>query len=382
MRILQLIPYFWPARTFGGPAKVVYELCEELGRKHNIMVYTSDAFNKERRIRQSEKIKNSKKLKIYYFKNIINSLVFSQRLYTNFGIIPAYLKNREKFQVIHINDVFGIPQILVSMFARFFNNPYIVSTHGVDIAGDKNKRVSKAILYKVFIKTMLLRANYILATSPAEARLLRVLGFNNVKVVYNGISLLKYKPSEKFSKYNKKDVFNLLYIGRINALKGLSELIESLEKVDFPIQLLVAGPDDGEKHNLIRKITNAGLNGKVHFLGVVNEKEKSELYGISDLFVYPSKLEGFSISILEAMANSLPVLITKACNFPDVEKFNAGAILKNIDERGLVAKKLEYFFRNKRKLNKMSANARRLVTQKYSIQKMAKNIEKIYETLG
>lgn len=327
MRILQVIPYFWPAIRFGGPVKVVYELCEELSKKHTVTVYTSDAWDERRRMSDNKRTKNRKNLEVYCFKNFFNAPTFRYRLYTNFGIIFDYVKKRNEFDIIHIHDVFSLPQVFLSLFARIYRKPYIISTHGVDIAGTEQKALVKSVVYRMFVRKMLMSAETITATSKEEAKLLRNLGLKKIKVIYNGVSQKKVRPSHKFGVLKKKSVFTLLYIGRINKLKGLRELVEVMKVIDFPIQLLIAGPDDGEKENLVRIIKKYNLKDKIHFLGLVNESEKAELYKMSNVFVHPSKLEGFSISILEAMSNSLPVLITEACNFPDVNKYNAGVIL-------------------------------------------------------
>lgn len=379
MKILQVIPYFWPAIQFGGPVKVVYEICEELAKKHSITVYTSDAYDERSRMSKKKRIERKRNFKVYYFKNLFNAFTFRFRLYTNFGIVFEYVKRRDEFDRIHFHDVFSLPQVFLSLLARIYRKPYIISTHGVDIAGKRQKALVKTIMYKVFIKKMLMDAKVIMATSKEEAGLLHNLGFRNIKIIYNGVSQKKVKPSHKFDRFEEKNALTLLYIGRINKLKGLAELIEAIGIVDFPIQLLIAGPDDGGKENLIRKIKRKNLTTRIHFLGLVDESEKSELYELSDLFVYTSKLEGFSISILEAMANSLPVLITEACNFPDVKKFKAGIVLSNEEIVNAISESLKYLYQNDAVRRKMAKNAKVLVKQKYSIQKMASNVERIYE---
>lgn len=57
MKIVQVIPYFFPSMSFGGPAKVVYQFSRELAKRHTVTVLTSAAYNKRRRIASTEKIK-------------------------------------------------------------------------------------------------------------------------------------------------------------------------------------------------------------------------------------------------------------------------------------------------------------------------------------
>jgi glycosyltransferase involved in cell wall biosynthesis len=353
MKILLVVPYFWPALSFGGPAKVVYELSRELSARHTVTVFTSDAYNGTRRIKNSEKVKNTRNLSIYYFRNFFNSTALLYRLYTNFGIVFEYFRHKNEFEIIHINDIFSLPQIFLTYVARIYKKPYIVSSHGVDVSGRVRKSLAKSFMYKVFVKGMLQNAKCIIATSVGESDILKSLGYKNIKVIYNGLSDERVKPSTAFDKYKKADTFTLLYIGRINLLKGLELLVNSVKNLSFPFQLLIAGPDDGAKDILSRMIDKSSLRQKVHFLGFVNELEKEELYGISDIFVYPSKLEGFSIGILEAMQHSLPVLITEACNFPEVRTFNAGIILPNDMTPLDISKTLRSLNMNREKLKSM-----------------------------
>lgn len=379
MKILQVIPYFWPALSFGGPAKVVYELSQELSKKNIVSVYTSDVWDRQRRIKINERIPRTKKLKVFYFRNVINSMAFRWRIFTNFGIISRYIEHKEDFDIIHINDVFSVPQILLAKIAYLNSKPYVISTHGVKITDIRRKGAVKHALYELFVKNMLYKAGSVIATSEGEAKVLRRLGLKNVSVVFNGISNDKFKVSKKFNKYYDPNILSILYIGRINVLKGLKELTDAVAKLKIPFQLLIAGPDDGLKKDLMMKIKRYGLEQKVHFLGFVNESQKAELYRISDVFVYPSKLEGFSISILEAMQNSLPVIITEACNFPDVKKYNAGLVLSVKDVTKKIPEYLEYYFARKNLLKIAGSNARKLILRKYSIEAMTNQMEEIYK---
>ena len=305
-RILEVVSYFFPALSYGGPAKVVYDLSKELSKKNQITVYTTDVWDEERRIKESEKLKNSQNFKVCYFLNIINSLVFSQRFFTGFGMVKKYWQERDSFDIIHIHDLFIFPQILITYIARIFKKPYFISPHAVlDPVRLKRRHFLKKMIFVLMGKGVLSHAEKIIATSDNEAAVLRNLGFDNVAVVYNGISTLKCNPSRKFSKF-RKETLTLLYIGKIHPLKGLAELLKALSGAKFNYQLLIAGPDDGGKKKLESEIENLGIKN-IYFLGFVDENEKAELFSFTDIFVHPSLSEGFSMSILGALKYSKPV---------------------------------------------------------------------------
>ena len=127
-----------------------------------------------------------------------------------------------------------------------------------------------------------------------------------------------------------------------------------------------------------KKIVDVEHIGNIHFLGYVNENEKAELYALSDVFIHPSKSEGFSISILEALAYGLPVLITEACNFPQVAEYHAGIVITDKYVVIRIKDALQKLWHKKNLLKVMGKNARKLVEEKFSITGMAKKINDIY----
>lgn len=379
VKILHVVPYFYPALNFGGPAKVAYELCKELSGKYSVTVFTSDAWDGRRRMEENERLKGDRNFTAYYFKNLFNIFSYQNRIFTNFGIIFRYLKQRNEFDIIHVHDVFSLPQIFLLYLASLFRMPYVFSPHGtLDPIRMENKFLLKSLLYQLFIKKILRQAKVIVATSSVEAQDLKRMGFRNVKAVYNGISSIKAVPSRKFNRHRKPELLTILYIGKMHPLKGLDKILMSLKDADFSCQFLIAGPDDGAE-GYLRNIVKSQSIRNVHFLGYVDEKEKAELYSLADIFVYPSLSEGFSISILEAMKYKVPVLITDACSFPEVARERVGFVIpvESLEEKALQI--LKEAAGMKPQLKKMGLKGAVLVKKGYSIKKMAQDISRLYQ---
>ena len=82
MNILHIVPYFYPAWAYGGTPRVVFELCRELVKKgHNVTVYTTDVFDKDKRVEQSDveidglALSEVEGIKIKYFKKVNSNLI-------------------------------------------------------------------------------------------------------------------------------------------------------------------------------------------------------------------------------------------------------------------------------------------------------------------
>lgn len=382
MKILLVIPYLYPALAYGGPAKVIYDLACELAREHKVTIYTSDTWDAKRRIFEREKLRNRKNLGVRYYRNLVNSIAFKHRIFTSFGMVTTYFKERNNYDIVHINDVFILPNLLIGIIAILFNKPYVYSPHGVlDPTRTRSKKLSKVLVYELIAKRVLGKASKIIATSDEEKNVLKNLGFDKILTIFNGLSTQKVRPSDRFRDHKVGKKFTLLYIGKIHPLKGLRELIEALKGLSFSYQLLIAGPDDGELENLKGMVLRYKLKN-IFFLGFVNESEKAELFNLSDVFVYPSFSEGFSISILEAMNYGLPVLITKACNFPDVGRYEAGVVLEGVNLQKEIREALGVLVENPNSVKQMGKMARELLIEKYSIVSMAKRVETLYQQIS
>ena len=105
----------------------------------------------------------------------------------------------------------------------------------------------------------------------------------------------------------------LLTLGRIVAAeryKGFDEVLDVLPQVAevYPSVTYVAAGDGSDLSRLARKAAALGVADRVVFTGMVREEEKADLYNLADVYVMPSRGEGFGLVLLEAMASGVPVI--------------------------------------------------------------------------
>ncbi len=88
----------------------------------------------------------------------------------------------------------------------------------------------------------------------------------------------------------------------------------------------MAGPDGGAEQAFCEQIEASGLAGRVHMVGGLYGTEKIAALKRAACFCLPSRQEGFSVAITEALACGVPVVITTACHFPEVAGAGAGIV--------------------------------------------------------
>ena len=105
------------------------------------------------------------------------------------------------------------------------------------------------------------------------------------------------------------DAFLLISVGVLNVNKNNSVIISAMEKLRNPcLYYILCGVGEKQKE-LQEQADKAGFHDNVHFLDYRNDVK--ELYRASDCFVVPSFREGFSRSIMEAIASGLPCIVSK-----------------------------------------------------------------------
>ena len=105
----------------------------------------------------------------------------------------------------------------------------------------------------------------------------------------------------------------LLTVGRLagqERYKGFDEVLEVLDRLPEDIVYLIAGGGTDEPR-LRRKAADLGVAARVIITGLFPEEEKCDLYNLADVYVMPSRAEGFGFVFLEAMACGLPVIASR-----------------------------------------------------------------------
>ena len=126
-------------------------------------------------------------------------------------------------------------------------------------------------------------------------------------------------------------------LGRLHKIKCYDNLISSFKlyiEKDSDAKLVIAGGDDGHKHDLINLIKYLDLENSVFLIGHVNHNDRNILLNNCNYFVLPSEFESFGLVVAEAMSCGKPILVSNKTSWHHLEKNNCGILVDN-SELGL-----------------------------------------------
>lgn len=267
----------------------------------------------------------------------------------------------------------------------------IVQPHGMlDPWAVRNSGWKKRIVGYWYEYENLRRADCIHALCQSEADAIRQFGLKNrIAVIPNGTDLPACSLDEIFARrQNTGGRKTLLFIGRIHPKKGLRELIEALAILKRRLPDLVnewhvkiAGWDQ-LKHTAELKtlIDSKNLNDCITLIGPAFGEEKERLLTESSAFILPSFSEGLPMSVLEAWAYALPVVMTPQCNIP--EGFTAEAALRCEPKPESIADSLiSLFSMPENQRTEIGITGYRLVERQFSWPHIADETIRLYNSL-
>ena len=202
-------------------------------------------------------------------------------------------------------------------------------------------------------------ARHVIATSAATGRLLIAeygVPAERLTVVQPGTDrAAAHEPR------GPDATLTLLTVGSIVPRKGYDVLVEALAQLkDRPWRLVIAGDNTRSPETAARldeDIARYGLSDRIEIAGPVSEERLSELYAEADLFVLPSRFEGYGMAYTEAVAHGVPVIGTNAGAIPDTVPPGAGILIPPDDVEALAAT-LRRLFDNAPEREQLAAGAR------------------------
>jgi glycosyltransferase involved in cell wall biosynthesis len=230
------------------------------------------------------------------------------------------------------------------------------------------------------LRRFLVSSDVVTVLSSAELTAYRAFDARiNVHLVPNAIDPVGLADQRR--SYNTDEPLKLVYVGRLVRTKGLFEVIEALAELKgagrkFSLAIAGEGPDQRE---LMFTIEEAGLAHCVRFLGGVFAAKKRQLWLDSDLFVFPSYMEGLPYSLLEAMAAGCVPVTTPVAAIPDVMRNGEHGLFVPVKDAAALAAAVAALDDDRECLIRMAKAARRRVMERYTVARLADDFHKLYD---
>lgn len=319
--------------------------------------------------------------------------------------MDRFLAKREP-DLVHSHGLWTYVSKATTSWGRRKRRPWVVSPHGMlEPWALGQARWKKSLATRLFERSHLQEATCIHALCQAEADSIRAYGLTNpIVVVPNGVDLPQMDRRSD-SGIGRKTI---LFLGRLHPKKGLLNALEAWSMVrmnpngarsDGAWRLVIAGwEEDGHAAELRKRCDALGLTwteravadlrsgshepssdtSSVVFTGPAFGADKVELLRSADAFILPSFSEGLPMSVLEAWAYGLPVLMTDHCHLP--QGFSSGAAIRIETDATSIAHGLRNIFKaSESEMANLSQKGRRLVAEEFSWTRVAGEMCAVYE---
>lgn len=276
----------------------------------------------------------------------------------------------------------------IADWAESHHIPYMVTIHGnLNPAALRISAAKKKLAQWIFFSRLLRRATCLQALNEEEYLCIRRFGLTQpICIVPNGAALPDQKvvPESGAVRPSGSSKRIALYLGRLHPIKNLSSLLRAWSSVAnrHPDWLLVVAGDGPRSYkDQLMSIASEAPRESIFFVGHVQGEEKSAWLREAQLFVLPSSSEGFAMAPLEALAYGTPVLLTTACNFPEVESVGCG-VLSDSSPAGIATALDRLLALAPVDLRLMGGRGRQLVKTRYSWDVICNQLEGVYRWMA
>lgn len=211
---------------------------------------------------------------------------------------------------------------------------------------------------------------------PSEKKLHIIPNGTAAKPVKNDLKALEGLPIQK----NKRLIFS---IGRIVKEKGFDTILEAAQKMKshFPdVYFIIAGK--GPLLDQYRRMAERlQLQNQLFFVDYVSDEQKSALYNICSIAVFPSRYEPFGIVALEAMQAGKPTIVSNTGGLKEIVQHKKSGMLMTPGSSESLIEQIKYLLENASDAEQIGRSGKKRVEVIFSWDRMAEETVKVYEEL-
>jgi len=264
--------------------------------------------------------------------------------------------------------------------------PFVVSAWGSDILVDPQR----AMLKRLVVRYVLKKADLI--TADSESLMKAVMNFGvlreKVESIGHGVNLKMFRhraENRKLRERLKISVSSLVVISTrslepVYNVETLIKVIPFVLRANMNVYFVIVG-GGSLKRKLEKMADKLGISSNVRFVGRVSQMEVAELLWMSDVFVSTSLSDTTSVSLLEAMACGLPVVVTELEGNMEWIKNGVNGFLFPKRNFKVLAEKILYLLGNEDVRRKFGIVNRKIVEKEGDYEKEMSKMEKLYKDL-
>ena len=288
-------------------------------------------------------------------------------------------RNKNILAHVHMaSQVSTYRKSLIICYLRFKKIPVIIHFHGGafrDFYRDQPK------ILKKYISFVLKKSNAQIALTPSWKKYIDDITIKNDSVVISNCVSIP-SESECIDKRKKNKVIHLTFLGRLDSVKGIFDLIHAasiLKERKKSFVLNIAG--EGERQKCIEMINNYNLKNYVKLLGWVDGDDKKKMFRFTDIFVLPSYYESFGIVLVEAMSYKIPIVASNGGQIPEVVENGINGMLFDAGDVEQLANAIERMMEDENLRTRLGRNGRFNAMENYSREVFGNKIQDLYNKL-
>ena len=385
MKILQVFDFFSLPHG-GGTVDILYRLSRTLRQRgHEVVIYTSD-FELDQNY-----IDSLQGVNVYPFHSSLNL--------AGFRIMPGMIAEARRiikdFNIIHLHCYRSFQNMVIHHYARKYGIPYVIDAHGSTlriVEGNKGLKRALKWLYDVTFGYRILRdAGKVIAETEVGVNEYEKLGVNldKIALIHPPLDVEEFSqlppPGLFRRKYDLKERYVILFLGRIHWVKGIDFLVESfrqlVEQRNDAI-LVIVGRDDGYKATLDKRIGELGLSGRVLFSGFLGGEDKLSALVDADVLVQPSVYEQGARPSFEALLCNTPIIVSRNTGAgEEVAKIDAG-LLVEYGNKGELRDAIQYVLEHQDEAQIKTQKAKEYIQANLSLARQTEKYEELYKQVA
>ena len=270
--------------------------------------------------------------------------------------------------------------VYCSIAGLLTGRPVVVTLHGVvDYDGEKYLPAKFLIINK-------LAARIILVSNDLSGRLQKKVKLNmkKISIVYNGIDIKSYSQCKNDEIRNQlgfgRDDPIVGSVGNVRVAKAYDILLNAAALLvkDVPhIKFVIVGDINNAIFGSLRELrTQLGLDNVVHFIGF--RRNIARFLNSIDIFMLSSTTEGCPISVIEAMACGVPMVVTNCGGLSEMVKPNTSAVMCEINSALALKDGVIHILNDSELRKRLTANSIKIAESRFSIEAMIDVYSSIY----